>query len=664
MTQLNKLTLISTVLTIFASGSVRADDLARFYPEGCYLYAGSSGWNGIEDSFASSPAGKVWSQPRFDGLRGQCEKFAGALVHLLEPVMKNTRSSGDHSSASTPVFLNADRLQMIINSMKHGVSIGIPHFDINPMNPELLGYLIIDAGEESQHYRNLVAMLLEGVDLLQEDPHIQTLADTRWAVATLGTDPPQEVWWGIHQQRLVVASGQRSVEIYLEMCEGQRPSLADSRTYKEGLQRCIGSSRISASFQFDLPAIFDQIFGLMDEFGAEAPPGAEKVIDQVTRIGVLHAGVGVIGDDEVTFTSGVSIPVFETVGGGVPLSSEMFSILPQDPFLFFSTTFDAPAIFEQIEESIVSLMPEDVKWTVEQSKKTIQALIGTSIEDLVAAFGHRITLFEEPTARGILPGLVMTLAGADIEQWNRLLVKQLPFLQLFTRSSGIRWSLQTLDLPLREGQGEPIRYLQTLGLESPVVPAWTSIGDELVFALHPTVLEQMLHRLETRGADSGRFQLPTMVAGATQQSPVGPNGIGMLDAGALLQWGWPSIVPAIQSISERASLSIDAASIPPAHIFDEWKMTGAMWIDESGFRSTKTSPLPTGPEFIGGLILGLISASADFTRALVETIETDAVTEQGVPQESTPQESTPQESTPQVDDKPDPPKKETRGEPL
>jgi hypothetical protein len=128
----------------------------------------------------------------------------------------------------------------------------------------------------------------------------------------------------------------------------------------------------------------------------------------------------------------------------------------------------------------------------------------------------------------------------------------------------------------------------------------------------------------------------------------------MLDAGALLQWSWPSIVPAIQSISEQASLSIDAASIPPAHIFDEWKMTGAMWIDDSGFRATKTSPLPTGPEFIGGLILGLISANADFTREMVETIETDAVPEQSVPQES----------TPQVDDKPDPPKKETRGEPL
>ena len=654
MIQLNKLTLIFTVLTLFTSGSVRADDLARFYPEGCYLYAGSSGWNGIEDSFASSPAGKVWSQPRYDGLRGYREEFASTLAHLLEPWMKGTRSSDGHSPLSTPVFLNADRLQMIINSMKHGVSLGIPHFDIDPMNPELLGYLIIDAGEESQHYRNLVAMLLEGNDLLREDPHIQALADTRWAVATLDSDPPQEVWWGIHQQRLVVASGQRSVEIYLEMCEGQRSSLADSQTYKKGLQRCIGSSRISASFQFDLPAIFDQIFGLMDEFGAEIPPEAEEVIDQVTRIGVLHAGVGVIGDDEVTFTSGVSFPLFETVGGGVPLSSEMFSILPEDPFLFFSTTFDGPAIFEQIEEKLVSLLTEDVKWKVEQGKKTFQAMIGTSVEDLVAAFGHRITLFEEPTARGLIPGLVLTMAGADIEQWNRLLAKQLPLIQLLIRSSGIRCSLQSLDQPLHEGQVEPIRYLQIRGLKSPVVPAWTAIGDELVFALHPTVLEQLLHRLETRGADSGRFQLPTMVAGATQESSVGPNGIGILDAGALLQWSWPSIIPAIQSISEQASLSIDAASIPPAHIFDGWKMTSAMWIDQSGFRATKTSPLPTGPEFIGGLILGLISATADFTHEMVETIETDAVPEQSVPQES----------TPQVDDKPDPPKKEIRGEPL
>ena len=33
-----------------------------------------------------------------------------------------------------------------------------------------------------------------------------------------------------------------------------------------------------------------------------------------------------------------------------------------------------------------------------------------------------------------------------------------------------------------------------------------------------------------------------------------------------------------------------------------------MWIDESGFRATKTSPMPMGPEFLGGMILGMTAA--------------------------------------------------------
>ncbi|MDE0960933.1 MAG: hypothetical protein OSB09_09140, partial [Planctomycetota bacterium] len=620
MIQLSKLTLLFTALTIWSSGSARADDLARFYPESCYLYAGSSGWNAVEGSFDSSPAGKVWSQPRFDGIRQQWKLIASSLEPMLEPVMNGRSGHKIPSTVSVPQFLSPDRLQMILDALKHGVSIGIPHFDVNPMNLEFPAYLIIDAGEESQRYQKLIAKLLMGTDLLQEDPRIQSLEETRWAVATVDSEPPMELWWGVHQQRLVVASGLRSVEIYLEMCQGEQPSLADSRTYKQGLQRCIGNSRVHGSFHFDLPAIFDQVFGLMDEFGADVPLEAEEIIDQVTRLGALHAGVGVIGDDEVAFTSGFSLPLLDTVGGGAPLSSEMFSILPEDPFLFFSTSFDAPAILKQFEESLESLLADDVKWKVEQGKKTLQALIGTSVEKLVAALGHRITIFEEPTARGVIPALVMTLAGADVERWNQLLGKPLSMLQMLAGSSGIRWNLQTLDLPQRESPVEPIRYLQILGLDSPVVPAWTAIGDELVFALHPTVLEQLLHRLETRSADSGRFQLPTMVAGATQESPQGPNGICMVDAGAFLQWSWPTIVSAIQSISEQASFPIDAASIPPAHLFEEWKMTGAMWIDESGFRSTKTTPLPTGPEFIGGFILGLISAKDDHNREIMEKI--------------------------------------------
>ena len=584
---------------------VVADDLARFFPADSYFYLGSNGWNGIKDSFDDSPAGEVWAHPRFDGLRNDVESFPAFVYELLGGIQQQADAESNPLSLPMKMILSSNGPQMLFNSMRYGVALGVPAFDIDPVDPKLQGYLIIQAGDDAPTVRSQFGGYL--MKSVLNDPHSEELGGIRWAVSTLDTDPSFDIWWGEHEGRVVFAIGEQSVKTYFSMCDGNRTSLAASTGYKSGMQRCIGDSRVNASLHLDFPAILDQVLGLMDEFGATLPPEAEAVIDEVSRLGAIHIACGEVGDESITYTSGVSFPFQGSVGGGQPITSEMFALLPARPFLFWSASYDGKAIYQQILESIEALFPPEQTWKVEQGRKTIEALTGVPFDDIVASLGDRVTVFEESSARGLIPGFVISIAGADAKLMNEIIRTKLPLISMMTGSMRTRLTLGSLEVPLR-GSGQLIRYMQSSARDNPVVLAWTEIDGEMLFAMHPTVLEQLIHRIETRSGDSDRFQIPALVSGACQIPDGAANGAGLIDLGALLEWSWPTIVPALQKMLSRKGGQFDAASIPSAHLFESWKVEARMWIDESGFRATKTSPMPMGPEFLGGMILGMTAA--------------------------------------------------------
>ena len=231
---------------------VVADDLARFYPADCYFYLGSNGWNGIKDSFGNSPAGEVWAHPRFDGLRNDVESFPAFVYELLAGIRQQADAESDPLSLPMKMILSSNGPQMLFNSMRYGVALGVPAFDIDPVDPKLQGYLIIQAGDDAPTVRSQFGGYL--MKSVLNDPHSEELGGIRWAVSTLDTDPSFDIWWGEHEGRVVFAIGDQSVKTYLAMCEGNRTSLADSAGYKSGMQRCIGDSRVNASLHLDFPA--------------------------------------------------------------------------------------------------------------------------------------------------------------------------------------------------------------------------------------------------------------------------------------------------------------------------------------------------------------------------------------------------------------------------
>ncbi len=625
------------VALLLVPGQSQADDLARFYPANSYIYMGSSGWNGIEDSFQRSPAGKVWSLPRFAGLREHlCELPSIILSDMARNQIEVAIDVENPLPIPAMAALDPQMLRKLGKFAKLGVALGFPGADIDPMDPDIQGYLIIDAGDEVDEMRKTFSRLLMGQ--LLEDPAIEKVGDIQWAMGALALEPAVELWWGVHQQRLVVALGESSIRTYLDVCQGTTSSLAASQQYQRGMQRCIGSSRINASFHLDFPAILDQIVGIIDEFGAMMPPEAEALLDEISRIGTIHVAAGEIGEEEVAFTVGTSIPFAEMVGGGPPLTSQMFDILPVDSLLVASVSFDLGATYNQLTRSIESLFPEEEVWKVEQGKKTLQAVLGTSIDDLLAAAGHRITFFEESTSRGVLPGIVCSVAGANADLFGNIVRKQLPVIQMLSGNRRGQWQLRTLEIPDDgEGAGKVIHYLDTGSVTGPVTLSWTSIDDELLLALHPTVLEQTIARLDTRTDETPRFEIPGFPIDSTQDQC---NGMLSLDVGGALEWIWPSVVPVLQLKISEGIPGLDAGAIPPAHLFQSWKIHGRSTVDGSGYREALVSPAPIGVEMLGGALLGLLAYLDEAQQAPLVEID-DAAPEEAVAVETATDEEMP-----------------------
>jgi hypothetical protein len=285
----------------------QAEDLARFFPTESLIYVGSSGVGELDDAFNKSKAGKLWNQPRFESLRNFLEKLPKQISDSF-----NARGNSDHDEipALSPFedFINmqAGLLPGLADAMQHGVAFGIADIIIDPIEPEVIAYLIIDAGDESERYKNVFARNLMGLALT--DPRIELLNEISWTVLEIEAQPAAELWWTIHENRAIFALGSTSARTYLAMSNGERTSMLEDEIYKAGMYRCIGNSSVTSSIQIDLPGIVGLVLDTFQEFGGDPPAEADYFIDEISRIGALHYASGHTNGDEPVFTAGTSFP--------------------------------------------------------------------------------------------------------------------------------------------------------------------------------------------------------------------------------------------------------------------------------------------------------------------------------------------------------------------
>ncbi|MEC9476722.1 MAG: hypothetical protein VX764_06770 [Planctomycetota bacterium] len=600
--------LLAIILLLLISSRAQADDLARYYPTESLIYISSGGLDDLAPVFDRSPAGQVWNMPRFDGIRALIPTLPDVVRKLVSSRTSEASDGEEELADLEQLFLS--RSQEIgadlLKSMNHGVAFGIADIIIDPLEPEMISYLIIDAGDDTDKYNSFLGSMM--MDLAIEDPRVETLDEVQWAAAGLGTEPPLELWWTTHEGKVIVALGSVSAKTFMAMSRGERTPLTEDEIYSNGMKRCIGDSTVTSSYHIDVPGIVGLVLDTFQEFGGDPPAEADYFIDEISRMGALHYASGYLDGDEVSFTSGSSLPFSGLGGEKISLGQEDLAMVPASPLFLMGLSYDAVGLYQQMQSTLEAFLPEDQMWQIEQGKKTLGALIGVPIDDLVAALGNRLVIFEESTARGIIPGAVMVVSGGNPDLIEKLVVQQFPLLKLAMRSSGASLALKSHGIEFK-GEQIAIKYIQMSNSGSRITPAWANINGDLVVALHPTVIEQMCHRLQ--GDDPDSFQIPPVKQGLVTANDHPPFSYGLVDIGEILEWIWPTLVPEIQRLIDENKLNLEASAIPSAHLFEGWQLEFRYWLDDAGLRQTANGPIPIGNEGWGGLLLAVVMLTAE-----------------------------------------------------
>jgi hypothetical protein len=264
--------------------------------------------------------------------------------------------------------------------------------------------------------------------------------------------------------------------------------------------------------------------------------------------------------------------------------------------------------YQQLETILGSFLPEEQSWQIDQGKKTLNAMLGISIDDLIVALGRQLLIFEESSARGIMPAAVVAISGGNPQVIENSVIRLFPFLQILARSSGVSVSLRSHSVEIKDTKYK-IGYIQTANLEAPITPAWTTYDGNLLMALHPTVLEQVLHRVTAE--DREHFIIPDDFKHPLILCVRPAISYSFIDVEEVLRWSWPTLVPILQYGIGKNKLPIDTVAMPSAYLFKDWKLQNKSWIDEDGYRSTSNTPVPLGIDGFGGLIFDFIATTLE-----------------------------------------------------
>ena len=580
--------LLPLLLTCFLGAATPTTDTldadpARWFPAETLFYFGSVGCDATKDLARETPAGKLWYSDRLAPLRAGLPRIISRLIEQ--------ETAGKISEESLGMLR-----QLLTIGLTRPVGFGLAGLELDPLEPKVYAYAVIDGGEASDDLLALIDSVVHSSGMLYEDPEIRSVSGGRFRVISPPDDSPFELLYGIVDGALIVGIGEESIRFATDCAAGKLPTLASSSRWQRGMQRSIHDATPTSALHFDIPGLLDLALGTMEEFGAELPDEMVTIVDEfVGRLGPLHLASGI---EKAGFISGWDIPFDGLPGVGRPLEASDFRSAPLDGMFQMAATYDLSGAWEWGRSLIEMNVPEEDRWQIDQALRTAEALMGVDIEELFTAIGDRVLIYEETRARGLVPALVISLSGGEPKMIEQA-VRQMG-LMLATLSGEFGVRLEEKKLETRHGL---VRWFQLFGAPVPVAPAWTIRDGELLVALHPTVIEETLRPREDGEAGSA-IDLAAVANEAGSANY--PTSLLSFDIGELMKVVWPTLIPGIQTLlgeSVRLGVPLDASVLPPASAFEEWQVVCVSFDDENGSRGFLRTPFSLLKESAAGLPL-------------------------------------------------------------
>ncbi len=547
------------------------------------------GWSGadaLEPSFRNTALGEIIAEPRV-------QELCGALWPSIETLL---REKTDDAEEREYLLLLREAFSLLWAQPVAVSFLGLEIIEGEPV-PQVAISLRGEAGAKR------IYEAMENIRVREDapaEPYPGATSAKRMSVDGL----PAFLTYGVERGCFFLAIGDKAASSAIAQIRREAPSLATQPQFQRAWQQTVAASTAAKWAYVDGAGILAHAKHHLANSDAVLPPPIQALLqdDALGRLGSVLFSVGIEGDG---FRRSCFIGWRSDADPGPPLDDETLVFVPKDTSFFSYEDCDIAGLLTTAKSFVEGIDP-DAGRKVRSLQAFADGFLGFRLEqDLIANLGRRFLIFEEPTSSGIIPGICWVLRPNDGETIE-MCVRRV------TTSLGAIAGLKGIGVSVNERAG--ISFIETSGAPSPIAPAWAARGDRLLLALHPAVLEEVLHRVDAPDArERSILANPDFLSGRTRIAH-DQHGLFYTDTPAVVAELYPTLLPFLQAgvagLGGQVT-GLSAGQLPPPYMVNErmfgdihgYRRTGDGWLWEAH------GPLPfTLPDL--GSFTALIAAGA------------------------------------------------------
>ena len=517
------------------------------------------GWSGSEslgDSFRGTGLGEILNEPRM-------QELFGALWPSIEALV---REELDNAEEREELLLAREAISLLWSQPVAVSFLGLDIVDGEPI-PKVVACLKGEKGAKR------VYEALENIRVREGAPaDSYPGAASAQRVALPGA--PVSFVYGVERGCFFLAIGDQAAQSALATIRGAEASLVTTTAFVDAWQKAVSASMPVAWAYADGARLLEHVKHHLANADAALPAPVEALlgVEALGRLGPILMSVGIQGEG---FRRSCSIGWRTEGDPGAPLDDDSLLFVPKDTSFFSYEDCDVAGLFRTAKSFIEGLDPEAGR-QIRSMQAFADGFLGFRLEeDLIANLGRRFMIFEEPTTSGILPGLCWVLRPNDGESIE-MCVRRV------TTSLGAIAGMQGIGVSVGERSG--ISFIETSGAPNPIAPAWAIRGERLLLALHPAVLEEVLHRVDAPDARERSILANADFQAGRKRISGGQHGLFYTDTPAAVADLYPTLLPLFQAgvagLGGQVT-GLSAGQLPPPYMVNE-----RMFGDIHGYRRT------------------------------------------------------------------------------
>lgn len=451
--------------------------MSRVAPEECLFYLS---WSGMADASADSGnhTERLLAEP-------EVQRFIKQISDRLNAALKQGAGQGQQAKRVAEITPRLLR-RVAVNA----TAVFAGKFGQGPSGPTVPVGIVVNVGDEAAAFENDLLAILE---ILTEQPIPDAVNGVRTLVTPLGVP---EIQWTVQNGYFILGVSEGTVAQIQERMSG-----SDVPTWLTEIHERLPVDRVSSVTFINTKEILAVAQPFLAPLLLSRGPESANPFDALGLTN-LESVVNVTGLNETNTVSRTWLHVDGKPTGLLamldadPINATDLATIPADSTIAFSVKLDPAKTIDRLI-ALADLIEPGSSREVRREFQGVDAEIGFSFEeDLLGSLGDSWSVFQSPSEGGTLftgwTAVVEARNVAQLKTVSETIATRVNQFEEMQRARGNR--LRTVGIRSMEVGCNTVHFVNSIGEDIPVAPAWCVTDKHLVISLFPQGVAAFLNR--------------------------------------------------------------------------------------------------------------------------------------------------------------------------